>query len=326
MTLLLAHEDIEGILAPDEVREAVLTGILEQSKGQVQVPPRITIDAASGLGWLRLMPVVMNGSKLMGFKAMHSTPGVGVRYLVMLYAMDTGELLAQMDADWLTSQRTSATAAIGVDILAKEEIAEVGILGSSEQARAMLRAVVRVRKLPKVKVFSPTKENRNKFADTIGKSLGLDIVPVETARAVVEGSDLVLSVFRAGREPLIDASWVEAGTHINASSSIRPEARELKDNVWAKCDVIAFDDRAHAFESGDGASAVAGGLLSPGRTTEIWEIFNGSEPGRRNSREITLFKAVGTGLQDVSLAAAIYAKAKALARGRNIGDFPRVRK
>src|SRR5580704_1682485 len=144
MTLLLAHEDIEGILAPDEVREAVFAGMLEQARGQVQVPPRITIDATSGLGWLRLMPTLMNESKLMGFKAMHSTPGVGVRYLVMLYAMDTGELLALMDADWLTSQRTSATAAIGVATLAKEDISEIGILGSSEQARAMLRAVVRV--------------------------------------------------------------------------------------------------------------------------------------------------------------------------------------
>src|SRR5580704_16424935 len=146
MTLLLAHEDIEGILTPDEVRAAVLEGIVEQGRGQVQLPPRMTIDAASGLGWFRLMPALMNESKLMGFKAMHSTPGVGVRYLVMLYAMDTGELLAQMDGDWLTSQRTAATGAIGVDTLATKEITEVGILGSSEQARAMLRAIARVRK------------------------------------------------------------------------------------------------------------------------------------------------------------------------------------
>ena len=264
MTLLLAHEDIEGILAPDEVREAVFAGMLEQGRGQVQVPPRITIDATSGLGWLRLMPTLMNESKLMGFKAMHSTPGVGVRYLVMLYAMDTGELLAQMDADWLTSQRTSATAAIGVATLAKEDISEVGILGSSEQARAMLTAVVRVRKMPKVKVFSPTKENRSRFADAMGKGLGLNILPVDTAQAAVAGSDLVLSVFRSGREPVVDASWIESGTHLNASSSIRPEARELKDNVWTKCDVIAFDDRGHALESGDGVSAVAGGFSGIG--------------------------------------------------------------
>ena len=326
MTLLLAHEDIEGILVPDEVREAVFAGMLEQARGQVQVPPRITVDATSGLGWLRLMPTLMNESKLMGFKAMHSTPGVGVRYLVMLYAMDTGELLAQMDADWLTSQRTSATAAIGVATLAKEDISEVGILGSSEQARAMLRAVVRVRKMPKVKVFSPTKENRNRFADAMGKALGLNILPVETAEAAVAGSDLVLSVFRSGREPVVDASWIEPGTHVNASSSIRPEARELKDNVWTKCDVIAFDDRGHALESGDGVSAVAGGFLVPDRTAEIWEILNKSKHGRQNSREITLFKAVGTGLQDVSLAAAIYSKAKNLGIGKDIGAFPKPRK
>jgi len=326
VTLLLTHDDVDGILTADQVREAVKSGLLEQSRGKIQVPPRITIDSASGLGWLRLMPALMNESKLMGFKAMHSTPGVGVRYFVMLYAMETGELLAQMDADWLTSQRTSAIAAIGADTLAKKNIGEVGILGSSEQARAMLNAVARVRKMPKVKVFSPTKENRNKFADTIGRTLNLHIVPVESAQAAVTGSDLVLSAFRAGRDPVIDASWIEAGTHINAASSIRPEARELKDNVWAKCDVIVFDDRAHALESGDGLNGTAGGLLVPERAVEIWEILNKPELGRQNSRQITLFKAVGTGLQDISLASAIYARAKTLNIGKSIGDFPRARK
>jgi ornithine cyclodeaminase/alanine dehydrogenase-like protein (mu-crystallin family) len=79
----------------------------------VQVPPRSTVDSSFGFGWLRTMPAILNGSKVMGFKAMHSTPGVGVGYFVDLYDLPSGELLATMDADWLTAQRTAAVAAIG---------------------------------------------------------------------------------------------------------------------------------------------------------------------------------------------------------------------
>src|SRR5262249_12009625 len=115
VTLLLKHEDVAELLSLDETIAAVPSGVVEQARGAVQVPPRTTTDAASGHGWLRLMPAILNGSGLMGYKAMHSTPGVGVRYLVALYDLKTGELLAQMDADWLTSRRTAATAAVATD-------------------------------------------------------------------------------------------------------------------------------------------------------------------------------------------------------------------
>jgi len=119
--LLLEHDDVAGLLAPEEIIDAMRGALLEQSKGLVQVPPRITVDSSSGFGWLRTMPAILNGSKVMGFKAMHSTPGVGVGYFVDLYDLPSGELLAMMDADWLTAQRTAATAAIGVDVIQFDE-------------------------------------------------------------------------------------------------------------------------------------------------------------------------------------------------------------
>src|SRR5580704_12288707 len=151
--LLLTHDDIAGLLAPEEIIEALREALLEQSKGLVQVPPRTTVDSSSGFGWLRTMPAILNGSQVMGFKAMHSTPGVGVGYLVDLYDLPTGELLAAMDADWLTAQRTAAIAAIGVDMLAARTIRTAGVLGSGEQARSMLIAATKVRQLSRVKIF-----------------------------------------------------------------------------------------------------------------------------------------------------------------------------
>jgi ornithine cyclodeaminase/alanine dehydrogenase-like protein (mu-crystallin family) len=326
MSLVLRHEDIDGLLTVDEVREAVRAGLIEQGEGQVQVPPRITIDSTSNRGWLRVMPAILNGAGVMGYKAMHSTPGVGVRYLVMLYELASGELLAQMDADWLTAQRTAATAAIAADLLAAPEIACAGVLGSSDQARAMLTAVSRIRKIPHVKVYSPTPANRSRFAADMRQRLGVAVTAVDSAQEAASHCDLVLSVYRAGSEPLIEAGWIKAGAHVNAGSSVRPEARELRDDVWPKCSVVAVDDRAHVFESGDGRSVLASGCISPDLTVELWELQCGSRPGRQHPNDITLFKGVGTALQDLALAVAIYRTAKARGLGQDIGNFPRVRR
>lgn len=325
MTLILRHDDVVGLLTIDEVIQAVRSGLEEQADGEVQVPPRTTIDSNAGYGWLRVMPAILNRSRVMGFKAMHSTPGVGVGYFVALYDLPTGELLAQMDADWLTSQRTAATAAIGVDVMARKQISCVGVLGSSEQARRLLAATARVRDLQMVKVYSPTPENRRAFAEKMGEQLGLTIVPVDCPKDAVIDSDLLLSAFRAGSKPVVSAEWIGPGTHVSAASSVRPEARELEDGVWRKSSVVAVDDRKHAFESGDGKSVVASKSFSPEMAVELWEVVGGQKIGRSTEDSITLFKSVGTALQDLALAKAIYDKVKTKCLGQDVGAFPRMR-
>lgn len=323
--LLLEHGDIAGLLSPEEVIEALREALLEQSKDLVQVPPRTTVDSTSGFGWLRTMPAILNGSKVMGFKAMHSTPGVGVGYFVDLYDLPTGELLAMLDADWLTAQRTAATAAIGVDMLASKTIRTVGVLGSGEQARTMLIAASKVRHLTEINVFSPTPAHRQAFAETIGREHGLNIKPVEHPRQAVAGCDLLLSVFRAGKEPFVAADWITPGMHICAASSVRPAARELEDAIWRRAAVVAVDDRAHAFESGDGRSAIASRSFNPERSVELWELVSGRKGGRASDADITLFKSVGTALQDIAVAKAIYLRARQKGLGRDLKRFPRMR-
>jgi alanine dehydrogenase len=326
VTLILQAEEINDILTLDEVREAVKRGLLEQAAGHVQLPTRLTIDSASGNGWIRLMPAILNQSKLMGFKAMHSTPGVGVRYVVMLYDLESGELLAVIDADWLTSRRTGATAALGVDALALPSASTVGILGSSEQARAMLSSVALVRRLRRVKVYSPTAEHRERFASEMSQTLNLEVIAVDDARQVFEDSAIVISIYRAGRQPLILSEWIQPGTHLHAASSVRADARELDDEVWRKSDVVAVDDLTDAFESGDGASAIANRALRRDKAIGIWEIIGKAKAGRRRTEDTTLFKAVGTGLQDLAVAAAMYRRASDRGCGTEISDFPRARR
>jgi len=323
--LLLQHHEIIGLLSPEEIIGTLRAALIEQSKGMVQLPPRTTVDSSSGHGWLRMMPAILNGSNVMGFKAMHSTPGVGVGYYVALYDLPTGELLAEIDADWLTAQRTAATAALGADMLAAKDIGSAGILGSGEQARSMLIAASKVRRLSKARVFSPTPANREAFAEKMSQDLGLDITAVDSAEEAVVGCDLLLSVYRAGGEPLVSADWIGPGMHICAASSVRPAARELEDQVWRKASAVAVDDREHAFESGDGRSALASKSFSREQAVELWELVSGQKTGRTSKTDITLFKSVGTALQDLAIAKAIYDRAKVKGLGHDVGRFPRMR-
>jgi alanine dehydrogenase len=113
--------------------------------------------------------------------------------------------------------------------------------------------------------------------------------------------------------------------HICAASSVRPAARELEDQVWRKATTVAVDDREHAFESGDGRSALASSAFSRERAVELWELVSGKKPGRTAAADITLFKSVGTALQDLAIAKAIYDRAKAKGLGHDVGRFPRMR-
>jgi ornithine cyclodeaminase/alanine dehydrogenase-like protein (mu-crystallin family) len=106
---------------------------------------------------------------------------------------------------------------------------------------------------------------------------------------------------------------------------VRPAARELQDPVWKKVTAVAVDDRGHAFESGDGRSAIAAKLFDPEQAAELWELVSGQKRGRTGSGDITLFKSVGTALQDLAVAKAVYDRAKDKGLGQQVGRFPRMR-
>jgi ornithine cyclodeaminase/alanine dehydrogenase-like protein (mu-crystallin family) len=160
----------------------------------------------------------------------------------------------------------------------------------------------------------------------MSEQLGIEIVPVDSAEAAVRDSDLVASGVRAGTSPVLFAEWLAPGAHVTAISAVRPESRELDAEVWRRADVAGVDDREHVLESGDGAAALASGAKTAEDLVELWELVGGRRPGRQDAEQITLFKSVGTALQDLCLATAIYQKARARGLGLDVGPWPHPRK
>jgi ornithine cyclodeaminase/alanine dehydrogenase-like protein (mu-crystallin family) len=105
---------------------------------------------------------------------------------------------------------------------------------------------------------------------------------------------------------------------------VRPEAREVDDQVWSKCAQVVVDDLDGVLESGDGASAVANGCFDFGNARELWEIDPRANLRRRDD-ELTMFKSVGAATQDLAVAAVAYRLARERGIGEEVKDFPSVR-
>ncbi len=315
---------MDRLLSMEEAIRAIERMSLEQSRGEVRLPRRITFDV--GAGWLRVMPAALLGSGVMGFKEMHLTAGAGVRYLINLYDIATGRLLAMMDAGRITSIRTAATSALATRYLARAAVRRVGVLGSGEQARAHLAAIVRVRRFAEVHAYSPNPEHREAFCAWVRRECEAEAHSAASPQEAATGADLIVVAIKASGQPVLRAEWLRPGVHVVGISSVQPEAREIDDAVWKVSDRVVVDDRAHILESGDGRSAVASGSLNPDDAVELWQLVSHNAPGRERDGEITLFKSVGTALQDLAVAATVFEQARQQGVGLDLGEFPHLKR
>lgn len=324
MTLFLDSKDMEDLLDPCRAVEELRRALEEQAAGRVQMPPRQTTDAQDGRNWLRISQAFLNGSGYMGFKAMNRAAGIGMRYLLGLYRIETGELLALMDANWLTTRRTAATSALGTHLLAPTGERRVGIVGAGVQARAFATAYNCLRRLEEILVYSPRPESRAAFAAEVGRELGVPVRALDSAEAVARAAPVTVLALRAPTTPVYVAAWARPGTHVTGLSSVRPEAREVDDELWRVADLVVVDDRGTVAQSGDGRSAAARKVADLSLLPELCELVAGSV-GRSSDDQVTLFKSSGNAMQDVAVAVGAYELALERGRGRDLGAFPEVK-
>ena len=151
----------------------------------------------------------------------------------MIFSTRNGEPLAMMNDGILHHVRVAAGAALGVRYLAREDASVVGCLGSGGMARAYLPAFCAVRKIARVKVYSPTKAHREAFADEMSRELGIPVEPYESAGPVVRGSDIVTTCTDSNQLVVTDPDWIEKGMHLANCSS-----KEFSWEIVKRCDIV----------------------------------------------------------------------------------------
>ena len=318
MVLLLKHEDVMQTVSMADAIVAMEDGFREEGEGGALLPPRINVKA--GKGWFRVGPVVLQNSGWVGFKAMNLAPGHGLRYQVHLYRIETGELLCIMDAQHLTTLRTGATSAVATRRLGQGNPCIVSLLGSGAEAYAQLEAMQVAGFVASARVYSPTEANRKRLAEKFRSKFKMDIVDVGSAEAAVDGSDIVLAAVKSNTTVMF-GTWLRPGMHVNSVGTARRDQREIDVETFRRSDIIVVDTKEGVFgEAGDAYEARD--AVQPDNVNELSALVAGKVSGRANSGQITLFKSVGTGIQDIALAAVIYQRAKERGIGTDIGTFP----
>jgi ornithine cyclodeaminase/alanine dehydrogenase-like protein (mu-crystallin family) len=234
--------------------------------------------------------------------------------LVMLFDMDTCEILALMDDHYISTMRVAATSAVASKYLARKDAQVMGLLGSGEQAKTQVIAHLVVRPLTKIKVYSPTKENRERFAQEMSRETGIEIVPVSSAEEAVRGSDIVSAATNTV-DPVVEGRWLEAGMHVTSlvgGDGFLPR-KELDDEAIRRANLIVVGYKPQIFldKQAEFYDRIERGIVRAEDLHELGELLNGKCRARNNDQEITFFKNnTGMGIQFAATARKMYDKAK----------------
>jgi ornithine cyclodeaminase/alanine dehydrogenase-like protein (mu-crystallin family) len=289
--IVLDENDVRASLRMDELIPAMARALADLSAGKAVQPVRAVVPVADHRGFFGSMPAYNGalGAKLVTFypynEGVHTHHGV-----IVLFRPETGEPLAMMDGRLITEMRTAAVSAVATDLLARRDARTLALIGSGVQAKSHLQALRIVRHFDEVRVWSP--RNAAKFA------MAHSITAAETAKSAVRNADVVVVATNA-QSPCLFGEWVSPGTHVNAVGANRPTWRELDDEILRKSRVFVESRESAVVESGD---LISGGEIA----AEIGQLVSGQAVGRRSDVEITLFKSLGTAVEDIASADLVY--------------------
>ncbi|MFL4981324.1 MAG: ornithine cyclodeaminase family protein, partial [Xanthobacteraceae bacterium] len=252
---------------------------------------------------------------IFGLKAYFAGKG-GACYHVLLYAADGGGLLAVMEADLLGALRTGAASGLATKLMANPDARSLAVIGAGKQARTQAAAICAVRKIDRIRVYSPTREHRTAFAFVLADELGIETEPVDSGEACVDGADVVVTVTKSA-DPVCRAEWLKPGAHVNAAGANAADRRELDPEIVIRAALRVTDDRAQAqVEAAEFRDLVSAGRLAWSDIHELGDLLTGRVRGRSAASDITVYKSLGIALEDIAFAELIYRRALAAKVGR----------
>jgi alanine dehydrogenase len=313
--LLLNEDEVRQVLTLEMALDAVEQALRKMALDEVVNIPRSRAQTDHAM--LHVMAAAGKTLGVMGLKA-YSTSRRGAHFHVALYDGKTGALLALIQADYLGQVRTGAASGVATQYMARPDATEVGLFGSGKQARTQLQAVCKVRKISRVQVYSPNEEHRRRFAAEMSELCNTEVVTVPRPEMAAEDKDIIITA-TTSREPVLNGHWVAEGTHINAIGSNFLGKAEIDAVAVRRCDSIVVDSKDQArIEAGDFVQALEEGSIHWADVHELGQVIVGRYTGRAHAQDVTLFKSLGIAIEDVAVAARVYAKAQEAGLGRLI--------
>jgi ornithine cyclodeaminase len=315
--LVLDERAVQDALPMRDCIDAMERAFTSVARGDFVQPLRLIAWQPDGHGGIASMPGFLNGvlgAKLISVFPQNRNAGLESHQgIVALHESEHGRLLAVVHAGAITAIRTAAVSGLATRLLANADADDVALLGSGTQALTHLRAMREVRTIRRVRVWSRSFEHARAFAER-EISDAVPVMPCDSVERAVDGATIICTL-TAATAPLLHASWIAAGAHINSVGASVTGFRELDAAVVQRARVYV-DMRATALRESDDLRD----LPSDRVAGELSEMVTGACPLRTDVNEITLFKSVGMAIEDLAAAQLVYERATALGLGRYV-DF-----
>lgn len=292
---------------------ALLTALEQMFNTGCEVPLRHHHAIAGATpqenGSLLLMPAWQPGLRL-GVKTVaifpgntqHGLPGLHSSYI--LYNARTGQPLALLDGDTITARRTAAASALAARWLSRADARTLLVVGAGRVAQLLPQAYRCVRDIQSIEVWSRTPASAQALAQQL-RQQGLPATHAPELEAAVRRADIV-SCATLSTAPLIQGAWLQPGSHLDLIGSFTPAMREADAHCLRRATVFADTSEA-LLKAGDLLSAIDEGAWAKDQLAATLEqLCRGEHAGRRSTKEITLFKSVGTALEDLAAASLAY--------------------
>lgn len=292
MSWVLTDEDVRDALSMADVVKTMRLALRERVHGTLLAPPRWSLDVPDGA--LVFTAGAAMGAGTMGFRAYETLGrGPGHQGLVGVWNAESGTFDGVVVGNRVGLLRTAGLNGAAAEALARPDASTLGVLGTGPQARQGARAVCAVREIDAVRVYAPTPEHRETFAERMPAKLDAPVEAHDGPEPVVRGADVVYCATDS-TDPVLEADWLDAGTHVHTLGPKSRADHELPPAVLDRADVVATD-------SLDQVAAFDGEFLAPtDRLVELGDLV--VEGVDRAPDALTVFCSVGLAGTEVVLA------------------------
>jgi alanine dehydrogenase len=307
MPLYLRESDVEELLPPEDAVEAVEDCFKRLGSGEAENRPRYRIPLNEGT--LNILGAADRELGVAGLKS-YVAFATGARFVVVLFAAGSPEVLALIEADRLGRMRTGGASAVAARHLAKPDATSLGIIGTGWQAESQLACIrAALPGIERVVAYSRNEERLDSFCKRFGAEAG------EYNRDAAE-QDIVVTA-TSSKDPVLRGEWLEPGALVCAMGANRIESRELDNAVIERAAFVCCESKEQArIEAGDLVEPVQRGVLDWLEVHELSEVVTGEVSGRAQEEDVVLFKSLGIAAEDLAVGKLVYDRA----RERGVGE------
>jgi alanine dehydrogenase len=301
MPLWLSEDDVASLVTPGDAVPVIEECFRRMAAGEVELMPRRRLRVESGS--YAVMAATDADLRMGGTKSYAVVAGKA-DFVVSLFDLADGSLVAVIAADRLGQVRTGAASGVAAKYLARTGASSLGLIGAGWQAESQLLAIrAAVPTIDRVVVSSRRAERAAAFAAT-------HAVEVAESPAEAGACDVVVTV-TSSRDPVLRGDWLQPGALVCAVGANHPASRELDAQVVGRATLVCCDSIEDAkLESADLIEPVAAGQLDWLEVHELHEIVVGEVPGRQSETDIVLFKSNGIAPWDVAIGHEVLRRAR----------------